>query len=188
MTRAIRFGCLGLVSLITLLGCDREPPVSLPRAEPFIALERDFQGLEDWHQIDLPEREAQGVTHLAGDAVEYVNQVPRPGQKSFPVGTILVKRMTSGERKNDMFAMVKRGGGFNAAGAHGWEWFELVRREDDSIGIKWRGIDAPFGESYSQTADSSKEEGDPMGGCNGCHEMATKNDFVLTAELTLSKL
>ncbi len=38
-----------------------------------------------------------------------------------------------------------------------------MRREDDSIGIKWRGIDALFGESYSQTADSSKEEGDPDG-------------------------
>jgi hypothetical protein len=188
MNLSIGLCWMGLGCLLSLVGCEREPPLVLPRAEPFIALERDFQGFDDWHRIELPKRDAQGVTHLAGDAVEYVNQVPKPGQKAFPVGTILVKKMTSGERRDEMFAMVKRGGGFNAAGAHGWEWFELAEREDDSIGIKWRGIDAPFGESYSRTADDSKEEGDPMGGCNGCHEMATKNDFVLTAELTLAKL
>ncbi len=126
--------------MLTLVGCEREPPLVLPRAEPFIALERDFQGFEGWHQIELPKREAQGITHRAGDAVEFVNQVPKPGQQSFPVGTILVKKVTSKEHGREMFAMVKRGGGFNSAGAHGWEWFELVQREDDSIGIKWRGL------------------------------------------------
>ncbi len=56
--------------------------LSLPRADCSSRSSAILQGLEDWHQIDLPEREAQGVTHLAGDAVEYVNQVLDLGRRS----------------------------------------------------------------------------------------------------------
>ncbi len=47
--------------------------------------------------------------------------------------------------------MVKRGGGFNAEGAVGWEWFELTERDDESVAIKWRGVSAPSGEATATT-------------------------------------
>ena len=72
--------------------------------------------------------------------------------------------------------MVKRGGGYNAQGARGWEWFELAARPDDSLAIVWRGINAPQGEDYG---------GDPQGGCNDCHARAGRNDFVRSPGLRL---
>lgn len=162
-----------------LLGCQAraaEPERSL--AAPFIALERDFQDFERWPKIDLSNRPRLSETHAAGDAHEYINRQPPSGATSFPIGTILVKSVSKGAREQDIFAMVKRGGGYNAQGSPGWEWFELRRRPDDSLGIVWRGVNPPSGEGYS---------GDPMGGCNGCHQMATNNDYVLAEALSLAK-
>jgi hypothetical protein len=171
-----------LVALVAVLGssaCGKKvDPPALPRAEPFIAFERDFQGFRDWREVDLPKLEAQGVTHTEGKAREYVNAFPAPGRSSFAVGTIIVKEVTNEEKKtHEVFAMVKRGGGYNRSGAPGWEWFELHERPDESIAIVWRGINAPNGESYA---------GDPLGGCNSCHQLAAKNDFVKTATLALA--
>ena len=72
-------------------------------------------------------------------------------------------------------AMVKRGANFNALGARGWEWFELVEGPR-GVAINWRGLGAPDGEGYG---------GDPLGTCNSCHQMAAGNDFVLSEALTL---
>jgi hypothetical protein len=136
--------------------------------EPFIALERNFQGFQGWARVDLSDRPEQGTTHLAGETHEYVNSPPQQGAKAFPVGTIFVKTVEN-KKKSDIFAMVKRGNGFNASGASGWEWFGLRTRPDGSVAIVWRGVNAPDGESYG---------GDPLGGCNGCHGAAAKNDHV----------
>lgn len=73
------------------------------------------------------------------------------------------------------FAMVKRSATFNAQGAKGWEWFELTE-DDDVVAIGWRGLGAPDGENYG---------GDPAGSCNGCHQMAVRNDYVLSNVLQL---
>jgi hypothetical protein len=154
------------------------PERKLPAREPFIALERDFQGFEGWQRIELGDRPPHGETHAGGEAVEYANQLAPAGATVFPVGTILVKSVTKEAQKRDVFAMVKRGGGYNANGSPGWEWFELKGREDGSYGIKWRGINPPNNEGYS---------GDAAGGCNGCHQMAIKNDYVLAKGLNLSK-
>lgn len=177
MRRAVSTG-LALVAL-ALPSCSERAELSLPAREPFIALERDFQGFEGWTKVALSKRPPVGETHAEGDAHEYVNQLPARGSREFPVGTILVKSVDKDAKKQDILAMVKRGGGYNGRGAHGWEWFELRRREDDSVGIVWRGINPPSGEGYG---------GDPMGGCNGCHQMATNNDFVLAEALTLGKI
>jgi hypothetical protein len=75
--------------------------------------------------------------------------------------------------------MVKRGGGYNPHGSVGWEWFELRRRDDGSLGILWRGINPPDGEGYG---------GDAQGGCNDCHRKATPNDYVHASALTLWKM
>jgi len=42
--------------------------------------------------------------------------------------------------------------------------------------IVWRGVNAPDGENYA---------GDPLGGCNSCHQLAAKNDYVKTPTLAL---
>ncbi len=169
--------------------CGQHEPRPLPTREPFIALERDFQDFERWHKVDLSHRPAVSETHASGEAHEYASHLPSAGSKEFPVGTILVKTVKSNHdaqdatkkvapKGNDIFAMVKRGGGYNQRGAPGWEWFELRRREDDSLGIVWRGVNPPNGEGYA---------GDPMGGCNGCHQMAIKNDYVHATALTLAQ-
>lgn len=178
MSRYWRGAGVLLLSVVGL-SCSKGGDLRLPAREPFIALERDFQGFESWTKVKLSARPPVGETHEAGDAHEYVNQVPKAGSRDFPVGTILVKSVSKDAKKQDIFAMVKRGGGYNGKGAPGWEWFELRRRPDESVGIVWRGINPPSGEGYG---------GDPMGGCNGCHQMATKNDFVLASALTLSKI
>jgi hypothetical protein len=175
-------------------GCRQQPKRELPGREPYIALERDFQDFESWTKVDLSHRPAVGATHAAGEAHEYINQMPPAGAKTFPVGTILVKTVkaqpkaegkadAAGEPEHDprthVFAMVKRGAGYNHSGSPGWEWFELRRREDDSLGIVWRGINPPNSEGYL---------GDPAGGCNSCHQMAIKNDYVHATALALTKI
>lgn len=167
---------------MTLLAACRSPAPQvdvLPEREIFIALARDFAGFRNFGRIDLGERPAQSETHPGGKLVAYVNSIPKRGAKEFPVGTIIVKENLSAKTEpassNKVFAMVKRGGGFNAEGAMGWEWFEL-EEGDKGVAIGWRGVGAPDGEGYG---------GDPMGSCNSCHQMAVKNDYVLSAALQL---
>lgn len=166
---------------LTGVACQPEPPQVdvLPERSSFVALARDFSGFRQFGQLSLGERPGQGETHKGGKFVAFVNSLPKPGVKEFPVGTIIVKENVSEETADGeprkLFAMVKRGAGFNAEGAHGWEWFELAENER-GVAIQWRGVGAPNGESYG---------GDPMGSCNGCHEMAFKNDYVLSSALKL---
>jgi hypothetical protein len=165
---ACRVGLMSLIAFATS-ACARHTEQSLTDVRaPFIALERSFQGFQSWARVDLPDRPEQGSTHVAGETHEYINAPTPPGAKAFPVGTIFVKTVDS-KQKSDIFAMVKRGGGYNASGASGWEWFGLRARPDGSVAIVWRGVNAPDGESYG---------GDPLGGCNGCHGAAAKNDHV----------
>jgi len=167
--RRLGFLCSRLVLWLAASACSNHTEPSLANVhEPFIALERDFQGFEAWDRVDLADRPEQGNAHVAGETHEYINSAPLQGSKAFPVGTIFVKTVEN-QKKSDIFAMVKRGGGFNASGATGWEWFGLRKRGDGSVGIVWRGVNAPDGETYG---------GDPLGGCNGCHGAAAKNDRV----------
>lgn len=188
----LSLGQVALTAALLLLGLggcrERPAPRKLPASEPFVALERDFQDFTSWTKVDLSHRPAVGATHAEGEAHEYINQMPPPGARTFPVGTILVKTVKAKaapgdagapDRSADVFAMVKRGGGYNRNGSPGWEWFELRRRDDDTLGIVWRGINPPNGEGYG---------GDPAGGCNSCHQMATKNDYVHATALTLTKI
>jgi hypothetical protein len=183
-----RPGILTLVVTLalTLAGCHerggplRPLPARLPGAS-FIALERDFQDFRRWERIAVPERApAQSVSHTAGRRSEYVNGRPPAGSRTFPVGTILVKEIETGApEEHKIFAMAKRGGGYNARGAKGWEWFELKDRRDGSLAISWRGLNAPDGESYG---------GDPAGGCNACHDIANDNDYVQAEAAALEQL
>ncbi len=141
---------------------------SQPPPGTFIALQRDFLDFEQWEAFGPP-KASTGSTHLAGPFTVYLKARPPKGSTAFPVGTVIVKSAfpteLAGEEK--LFAMAKRGGDFNADGAAGWEWFELVRSKGVPV-ILWRGIGAPAGEHYSQVD----------GTCNDCHRGSLGNDFV----------
>lgn len=133
----------------------------------FIAFAADFEGFEAWDSSTLSEPGPDPV-HTAYPRTVFINAMPPPGATEFPKGTVIVKKMPF-----NTFAMVKRGGGYNAAGALGWEWFELV--EGGAVAIKWRGLGPPIGEVYGKSGQT----------CNQCHAGAQANDFVLTPALQL---
>ena len=62
---------------------------------------------------------------------------------------------------------MKRGAGFNADGAAGWEWFQLANGPGDAPTILWRGVGPSDGDAY----------GADTGGCNGCHD-AARWDYI----------
>lgn len=170
----------------SLFACEQKPEapapppiarVALPAREVFVAMERDFQDFRRWGSEVLSAQEPQGITHPQGERRVYVNALPPNPSTHFPTGTIIVKAAApDAEGRVRLFGMVKRGAKFNQSGAVGWEWFELKERSDKSVGIAWRGLGAPDGESYG---------GDPMGTCNTCHQRSAKSDFVMTPKLRL---
>lgn len=160
----------------------------------FIAYGSDFTDYAHWESTTLASAEPSadgGVpTDEAGCAlghdtstyrVGFLNRRPPSGSIEFPVGTIFVKEMRKeGVARADwqVFAMVKRGGGYNRSGAKGWEWFELVPSaiEGAAPRIAWRGSGPPAGDGY----------GSPKcGGCNSCHGVAASNDYVVSPQFDL---
>ena len=147
-----------------------------PERTTFIAFERDFQDFRHWPGGAFEELPARGQTHYAGEQRYFIHGPERHGAE-FPVGTVIVKQAVLEARpEGQLFAMVKRGAGYNAQGARGWEWFELSERSNHSVAILWRGVSAPTGEEYG---------GDPHGTCNACHGDAEANDFVKSPALRL---
>ena len=168
--RVFRAG-LVVSALLLLAACQRAEP------RTFVALERDFQGFRAWAGGSFEEKPARGQTHYAGEQGYFIRG-PERRAKEFPVGTMIVKQARLPSRpEGQLFAMVKRGGEYNGKGARGWEWFELALREDQTVAIKWRGLNAPSGEGYGS---------DPHGSCNSCHLEAKSNDFVKSGVLALS--
>jgi hypothetical protein len=139
-----------------------------------------FDGFHSWPSFPAvgPPGMVDAV-HTAMPLVAYINKLPPHGSTSFPLGTIIVKEVNAGDlTTRQIFAMWKRGGGFNSSGAVDWEWFELQNLDDPNlpVNIIWRGFGPPSGESYG---------GDPNT-CNSCHEGAQANDYVWTQALQLS--
>ncbi len=142
-----------------------------PVDSEFVVQDGDFAGLETWQhwQIDAT---APGSFHTTGPRIVYLNRKPPAGATAFPVGTILVKTLLNGS--GDTFAMVKRGGSYNADWAIGWEWMEITNKTG-AWQIVWRGNTPPDGAGYSEDGVS----------CNLCHSMARSNDYVQSAALKL---
>jgi hypothetical protein len=163
---------------VVMVGCgggEGDPNAS---GGTFIAFSPDFADFHAWTPFDLGMDQSDGIT-VAGTRRAYLNKVPPTGSTSFPTGTIIVK--TIGEdlpMPGQTFAMAKRGEPYNARGAVGWEWFELVESAGGAPAIKWRGITPPAGETYA---------GIMGGACNTCHAMGAANDFVPSAELSLDQ-
>jgi hypothetical protein len=154
---------------------------ALPDGDAFVAMQADFAGYPSWEIYPVP---AGGTGHVDGERTVYLNEAPPDGATSFPLGTILVKTIAwSGGL--DVHAMVKRGGGYNADGAVGWEWFELVPDDDGTPVIRWRGDKPPKGELYGQLPGVVDTGAPPTvsGDCNVCHSTAAANDFVHTVPL-----
>lgn len=158
------------LALSFLIGCG---PGASTAEDVFIALPKDFVSFKTWQHFELPDSEVPNSPHTSGPRTVFINRLPAKGSSAFPVRTLIVKTIASGQA----FAMSKRGGDYNALGASGWEWFELRPATDGTPAIVWRGITPPIGESYSGIAG---------GTCNDCHAGAKTNDFVQTSVLRLS--
>ncbi len=170
--------------LLLASGCSTSSSADGADAGTFVAFESDFSGFHSWTSTPgvgppgapQPPTSADGGLH-AGPLTTYINQMPPKGSTQFPVGTIIVKEPDDPPlTERQIFAMVKRGGGYNAGGATDWEWFELRNVDQNDVTILWRGIGPPSGEAYAATPQL----------CNDCHGQAASNDFVWTAGLELA--
>ena len=174
---------------IGLLSCGQGSPTT-PTGETYLAFGSSFAGYESWEKFDLAQAESPddgGIPLTDGGCAAghdtsahrfgYLNKRPPTGSKEFPVGTIIVKEMQKSTAPEtwQVFAMVKRGGGFNTSGAKNWEWFE-IKRDPNLPLIVWRGVGPPVGEGYGSPA---------CGGCNSCPGVAASNDFVVSPVLDL---
>ncbi len=143
----------------------------------YLAFSADFAGYATWRAFAEPATEGGGSLHTSGARVEYINRMPPPGAAVFAPGTIIVKDIAAaGVEPRHVFAMVKRGGTYNAKGTVGWEWFELAPTAGAAVTIEWRGVGPPRGTTYG---------GDANGACNTCHLAARDNDFVQSSKLRL---
>ncbi len=152
---------------------------------PFVAYASDFAGFRTWTSTPgvapgapQPGGVGDGGLH-SGPLTTYINHLPPKGSTSFPVGTIIVKEPSEPPlTERQIFAMVKRGGGYNSDGASDWEWYELRNVDTTNVQVLWGGTEPIGGESYASNPNL----------CNDCHTMNRKNDFVWTQGLQLSSL
>lgn len=150
---------------------DTDGEVEVGQKNLFIAQTRDFRAYEDWMVFEHEQKADHGG--LVGKVSVYVNELPDPETHLFPVGTILFKTMDiEGADRIIIHAMVKRSLSYNAQGALGWEYFELIFEADGTPVILWRGQDPPPDEKYqallgAQNLDTSLETD---GTCNSCHK------------------
>jgi hypothetical protein len=146
-------------------------------AIPFIALATDFTGFHGWTSFYLTTDIAPGDTHINGPRHVFINHVPAPGSTAFPIGTIIVKETDTPPgpvTQRTVFASVKRGGNYDPTGDVNWEWFSLQNQPDGTETVLWRGPGPASGGAYGPGT---------LGGCNACHGVAKKTDYVLTPQL-----
>jgi hypothetical protein len=174
------FVALAVVLAAGAASCgDDGDEASDPPPATFLAFASTFSSFRGWTSFhsDGPAPGTQPVDVL-GPRTQYINRLPPAGATSYPVGTVIVEARESGKRP--IFAMVKRGGGYNAGGAIDWEWFELTETPaSGAVTIAWRGLGPPTAtDSYG---------GDPLGGCNPCHAAFRETDYVGSAQLKLAR-
>ena len=112
-------GRLTIVCLALVAGCS-----SGSQDKVFIALDGDFAPFLTWQSVDVPPNNL-GAGHPGGPSVAYLSARAPAGAKKYPVGTMIVKAFESNpdQMQWDIFAMAKRGGGFDPEGALDWEFF-----------------------------------------------------------------
>lgn len=182
MSRSLQ-GLVAALLTVPLLGCSNAAEDGdEPEPEHYLPIVSDFQGYREWTSFAVDDAPGDGVVHLTGPRRVYINRLPAVGATEFPVGTLIVKELEVGaipERK--VFAMAKRerDASYNATGAEGWEWWELVNTDELHVDKVWSGVGPPAGEMYG---------GDPNASCNSCHASAAENDFVHSSPLALDEL
>ncbi len=163
-----------LAVLVASTGCAADVGTATPR-DPFIALARDLDGFRSWPNIFLEEPFTLDGGHRVGTSHVFVNgEVPPDGQP-FALGTILVKTVEDGDPSTwEIHAMVKRGGGYNAAGAIDWEWLDVALTDAGEPIIAWRGEGSAADPGAYVTASG---ENIP---CNSCHVYAMRRDYAFS--------
>lgn len=159
-----------LVPLV-LAACGSSPATS-DASDAFIAFNPTFAPFRTWpmYSDDLLDPGNTLPAGVAGPRDQFINMLPPTGSTEFPIGTVIVEVRTDSGK---IFASVKRGGNFNAAGDKNWEYFEL---QENPVKYLWRGLGPPLGDTYG---------GDPNG-CNQCHSQCAANDFVCSPKLQLA--
>jgi hypothetical protein len=176
--RPRRVTALSALALASL-SCGAPAPVD-PREGPgvFVAFDPDFAGYRAWAQHDLGA--AAPLGHPAGRQVLYVSAPLAPGAARYADRTIIVREIQADpdRTKWDLFAMVRRGGGYNQSGAIDWEFFILSLDATGAPHVVSRGI------SPAETGASPYHPGEGIT-CNTCHgnEDARRGDCVLSAEI-----
>jgi hypothetical protein len=157
------------ISVWMLAGCAKHDPTG-DASEVFVAFAASFAPFRTWtHFTDDLVDDGSLPAGVAGMRDQYINVLPKTGSTEFPIGTIIVEVRADGK----IFASVKRGGDYNAAGCVNWEFFELT---ENPLTISWGNIGPPTGDTYG---------GDPNG-CNNCHVMCASNDYICSPELQLA--
>jgi hypothetical protein len=162
----------GLVALLAVAACAKhtEATTEADASTTFVANVPQFAPFLTWTSyMDTLADDGSLPTGVGGPRTQYINMLPPHGATQFPTGTIIVEVREDGK----IFASVKRGGDFNAAGCVNWEFFELT---ENPVTITWRGLGPPLGDTYG---------GDPNG-CNDCHTMCASNDYICSPKLQLS--
>ena len=168
---------LAALAPLTVIAACATDAADSPR-EPFIALASDFDAFETWPNVVLAEPFSFDGGHRVGASrVFLLGEVPPEGEP-FAVGTILLKTVEDGAPTDwEIHGMVKRGGGYNAEGAVGWEWLDLSLTDEGAPVITWRGEGSAF--------DPGSYRG-PSGEtipCNDCHGYALGRDHVFSRPL-----
>jgi hypothetical protein len=163
------------IALALALGCGGgDDPI-----EPggFIALTDDFRDFRAWPRRAVGEGELG--EHPEGPRYVYANQAPPPAGEPYPVGTILVHAIeqTDDPMTWELFAMAKRGSGYNAAGAVGWEFFHLEFSTRGVPVIASRGLNPTVLRTYAGVGPITQGSG-----CNRCHAApdAALHDSILS--------
>jgi hypothetical protein len=172
-----------LVAAGWLGGCGgaTKPPV-----EQFVAADSDVADFWTWYTQPFVADAVADIVYPPGSRVGFLNHRPPAGTTSYPLGTIIVKAI---ENDNvpanwELFGIAKRGGDYNAAGAHGWE-FLLLRVDDGVAHIYSRGLTP----TVDGRADMVVNEGSYFAGgqvaCDVCHgqKMYAPTDFIIDTPL-----
>ena len=161
-----------VVAIALIAGCGSSHDAGSDANDAFIAFNPTFAPFRTWTMFsdDLMDPNNTLPAGVAGPRDQFINKVPPPGSTEFPIGTVIVEVRTDSGK---IFASVKRGGNFNAAGDKNWEYFEL---QENPVMYLWRGLGPPLGDTYG---------GDPNG-CNACHSQCAANDYVCSPKLQLA--
>ena len=181
-----RGGVLALVAawfaVASAAGClddQLDPNQTTAASDTFVPFERDFLPFLGWRRIQVGDQVIVDG-HAAGPRFCYINTMPSNG--SYPVGTIIVKTVETGEQTTwTIHARAKRGGNVNSKGALNWEWFEL-HFFSTGLGILWGDYEPPADHGY-ESLPGLGATATTEASCNGCHHGATDGESILSAPL-----